>query len=70
MTNDLMSDKYVRIAELSEQIERINSLIAMHNELSDNQSMIRQYTFKRDELISELEAALQSIHLNVRLAAA
>jgi hypothetical protein len=70
MTNDLISDKYVRIAELSEQIERINSLIAMHNELSDNQSMIRQYTFKRDEHISELEAALQSLHLNVRLAAA
>ena len=65
-----MSDKYVRIAELSEQIERLNNLIAMHNELSDNQSTIRQYMHKRDNHIAELEAALQSLHLTVRLTAA
>ena len=70
MDTDLMSDKYVRIAELSEQIERLNSLIAMHSELSDNQSMIRQYVHKRDDHITELEAALQSLHLTVRLTAA
>lgn len=70
MDTDLMSDKYVRIAELSEQIERLNSLIAMHSKLSDNQSMIRQYVHKRDDHIAELEAALQSLHLTVRLTAA
>ena len=65
-----MDDKYVRIAELSQQIERISEMIALHQELSDNQSMIRQYAYKRDELITELETALQTLHLNVRLAAA
>ncbi|SOD96087.1 hypothetical protein SAMN06269250_5130 [Spirosoma fluviale] len=70
MNTDGMGDKYIRIAELSEQIERVNGMITMHHESSNNQSMIRQYTYKRDELIAELEAALQSLHLNVRLAAA
>ncbi len=67
---DIMSDKYVRIAELSEQIEQLNNLITMHSKLSDNQSTIRQYTYKRDNHIAELEAALQSLHLTVRLTAA
>ena len=65
-----MDEKYIHIAELSEQIEKINDLIIMHQEMSDNQSMIRQYVFKRDELITALKIALQSLHLNVQLAAA
>ncbi|GAB3963135.1 hypothetical protein GCM10028805_65640 [Spirosoma harenae] len=65
-----MDEKYIRIAELSEQIEKTNSMIALHQSMSDNQSMIRQYACKRDELIAELETALQSLHLTVRLAAA
>ncbi|RAI76631.1 hypothetical protein HMF3257_25160 [Spirosoma telluris] len=65
-----MDEKYIRIAELSEQIEKINDMIVLHQQRSDNQSMARQYTYKRNELITELETALQSLHLNVRLAAA
>lgn len=70
MNTDLMSDKYVRIAELSEQIERLNRLIAMHSELSGTQSMVRQYVHKRNDHIAELETSLQSLHLTVRLTAA
>lgn len=70
MDADDMGEKYVRIAELSEQIERINDLITLHQKLSENQSMVRQYAYKRNELITELETALQSLHLNVRLEAA
>ncbi|MVM40158.1 hypothetical protein GO730_25220 [Spirosoma sp. HMF3257] len=66
----MMDEKYIRIAELSEQIEKINDMIVLHQQRSDNQSMARQYTYKRNELITELETALQSLHLNVRLAAA
>lgn len=64
-----MDNKYVRIAELSGQIERVNEMITMHQQASDNQSMVRQYTFKRNELITELEVALQSLQLKVRLVA-
>lgn len=70
MDADIMSNKYVRIAELSEQIERINEMISMHQKAFENQSMVRQYAYKRSELITELETALQSLHLNVHLAAA
>jgi hypothetical protein len=66
----MMDEKYIRIAELSEQIEKINDMIDLHQKLSDNQSMIHQYTYKRNELITELESALQSLHLHVRLVAA
>jgi len=65
-----MDEKYVHIAELSEQIEKINAMIAMHREQTNNQSMIRQYAYKRDELISELKSLLQSLRLTVQLAAA
>ena len=65
-----MDEKYVHIAELSEQIEKINDMIAMHREQTNNQSMIRQYAYKRDELISELKSLLQSLRLTVQLAAA
>lgn len=65
-----MNEKYIRIAELSEQIEKLNAIITFHQNPPANYSTIRQYTFKRDELIGALEAALQSLHLTVHLAAA
>lgn len=68
--DDVLADKYIRIAELSEQIERISILVNLHSEQGNNQSMIRQYTYRRDELITELQTALQSLHLNVQLVAA
>ena len=70
MNTTQMDEKYVHIAELSEQIEKINAMIAMHREQTNNQSMIRQYAYKRDELINELKSLLQSLRLNVQLAAA
>lgn len=44
-------------------------MISLHQQ-DTTQSMIRQYAYKRDELINELQVALQALHLNVLLGAA
>ena len=70
MNTAQMDEKYIHIAELSEQIEKINGMIALHQEQTSNQSMIRQYAYKRDELIRELQSSLQLLRSTVQLAAA
>lgn len=64
-----MDYKYIRVAEITEQIEKINRMIALHEETTDNQSMIKQYVFKRDELIGELQEIFKTFNLVVQQAA-
>ncbi|RZJ24487.1 MAG: hypothetical protein EOO48_14465 [Flavobacterium sp.] len=68
MDKEVMDEKYIRIAELTEQIEKLSNLIELHQRTTNNQSMIRQYAVKRDELIEELRVFFQSIQLTVSLA--
>jgi hypothetical protein len=68
MDKEVMDEKYIRIAELTEQIEKLSNLIELHQRTTNNQSMIRQYAVKRDELIEELRIFFQAIHLTVGLA--
>ncbi|MEM9885949.1 MAG: hypothetical protein AAF849_08660 [Bacteroidota bacterium] len=62
--------KYIQIAELSQNIERLNEIIQLHQQTTRNQSMIRQYQFKRQEFIEELKSMLESLQLRVSLAMA
>lgn len=68
MEREVMDEKYIRIAELTEQIEKVSQQIELHQRTTQNQSMIRQYTVKRNELIEELQILFQSIQLTVSLA--
>lgn len=64
-----MDYKYIRIAEITEQIEKINQMIELHEQTTDNQSMIKQYAFKRGELIAELQEIFKTFNLIVQQAA-
>ena len=68
MDKEVMDEKYIRIAELTEQIDKITHLIELHQRTTNNLSMIRQYTVKRAELIEELRVFFQSLQLTVSLA--
>lgn len=65
-----MDIKYVRIAELIENIEKVSKMIDLHKQTTKNQSMIRQYTCQRDEFVAELKEIFKSLNLIVELAAA
>lgn len=69
MEAEVMDYKYIRIAEITEQIEKINQMIDLHEQTTDNQSMIKQYAFKRDELITELQEIFKTFNLIVQQAA-
>ncbi len=60
-----MNIKFVRIAELTENIEKLNSMIELHEKTTQNKPTIIQYKIKRMEFISELQQLLNSIKLSV-----
>ena len=62
-----MNKKYLQIADLTEQIEKVNAMIALHRSTTHNNSMIKQYVFKRNELIAELQTLFTSLHLHINI---
>ncbi|MDX2247728.1 MAG: hypothetical protein SF052_13170 [Bacteroidia bacterium] len=50
-----MSMRYIRIAELIENLEKLTQMINLHKHTTRNSSMIKQYEFKRLELLNELQ---------------
>ncbi len=60
-----MDIKYVRIAELTENIDKVNTMIALHQKTTQNQSMIQQYRCQRAEFLEELQTLLNAINLRV-----
>ena len=57
--------KYIRVAEILENIETINKQISLHKETTKSVFMIRQYQFKRGEFMQELQGLLEPIQLFV-----
>jgi len=62
-----MDEKYIRIAELTENIVNVNKIIEMHRKQTKSLSMIRQYLCQRDEFIEELQKVFKSLNLELTL---
>lgn len=60
-----MNMKYLRIAELSENIEKLNKIIELHQNTTNDDSMIRQYVYKKEEQILELQEIFATLNLNI-----
>ncbi len=60
-----MDYKYVRIAELTENIEKLNNLIEIHRTTTKSNSMVKQYAYKRREFIVELQELFKSLRLTI-----
>lgn len=63
-----MENRHVRIAELTEGIEKLNYLIELHQQNTQSRLMIEQYKFKKDELLSELRLLFNTPKLKISLA--
>jgi hypothetical protein len=62
-----MSARQVRIAELIENLEKLAQLIALHKQTTRNASMIKQYEFKRQEFVDELQGLFKPLSLRLEL---
>lgn len=66
MIENTMNIKYIRIAELVENIDKVNKIIALHQKTTKSVSMIRQYNCQRDEFIKELQQLFLQLNLSVQ----
>jgi hypothetical protein len=46
------------IQDIIEEIKNVNQMVDLHSTNNDDDFMLKQYQFKRDQLISELEKEL------------
>ena len=67
MDNLPIDERTARVADILEQIEQLNQMIAFHKNQSGEQSMQRQYEEMRSEFLKELEAILLSFNINVEI---
>ncbi len=63
-----MTARQIRIAELIENLEKLTHLIDLHKRTTLSASMIKQYEFKRGELVTELQGLFKSLSLRLELA--
>ena len=61
-------EKIARVADILEQIERLNNMIDLHRQSEDN-SMRTQYEYMRDQFVAELNVLMTSFKLSGRMSA-
>lgn len=60
-----IEEKCSRVADAVEQIEKLNRMIDMHINETQDTLMIGQYSMLRFRMIEKLQAVLESLHLRV-----
>lgn len=58
----------VRIVDLLQQINELNTMIDLHRTASQDDFMRKQYEYKKTEMMHELETILQSFKIDAHLA--
>lgn len=54
-TQEILDERIIRIADILEQIQKLNKVIAMHQEITKDAVMIHQYASMRKEFMDELK---------------
>jgi hypothetical protein len=67
MANLQIEERTARVADILEQVEQLNHMIAFHKNQSGEQSMQRQYEEMRSAFLKELEAILLSFNINIEI---
>ena len=60
-------DKKMQIVYIIEHIEKINTMIALHEQHETDDFMIRQYAFRKMRLLQDLQQLLESLNIKVDL---
>ena len=62
------SDKKQQLLWLIERIEEINTQIEVHQEHdADDDFMVRQYSFRKNRLLEQLQASLANFNIRVEI---
>lgn len=64
-TQEILDERIIRIADILEQIQKLNKMIAMHQEITNDAVMIYQYTSMRKAFMDELKDLLQALEIDV-----
>lgn len=62
-----MEVRFVRIAELIENLENVSKLIDLHRQVTQHHSMIQQYELMKEEFVSELRSIFKSLSVKLEL---
>jgi uncharacterized protein YdcH (DUF465 family) len=66
--NDLQIDeKIARVADILEQVDKLNHMIEFHLEQSGETSMARQYEEMRSEFLDELREILSNFNIDIEI---
>lgn len=63
MESPVFDEQIVRITDILEQIQKLNKMIAMHNEHSQDGFMGRQYEFMKGQFMKELKTLLENMEI-------
>lgn len=63
-----MNDKIVRVFDILEQIDELNKMIQIHEDSSEESSMLSQYKYMKEEFVNELNTILQEFQLRIKAA--
>ena len=56
------NNEIIMIQDVIEEIKKVNKMIDFHSTNNESDFMLKQYQFKRDQLISELEEELVKLN--------
>ena len=66
--NDLqMDEKIARVADILEQVDKLNHMIEFHRDQSGEKSMVKQYEEMRSEFLDELREILSNFDIDIEI---
>lgn len=66
--NDIQIDeKIARVADILEQVDKLNHMIEFHRDHSGEISMARQYEEMRGEFLNELRDILSNFNIDIEI---
>ncbi len=62
-----MNPRFIRIAELIENLENVSKMIDLHRQVPQHESMVNQYELMREEFVEELRDIFKSLSVRLEL---
>lgn len=62
-----MNPRFIRIAELIENLENVSKMIDLHRQVDQHESMVKQYELQREEFVEELRDIFKSLSVRLEL---
>lgn len=65
-----IDEKIARVSDILEQIEKLNQMIDFHQNISQEESMCKQYQEMKENFLKELGEILQGFKISIDIKAA